>query len=133
MQFRGTKCSEGINYMTPPLTDWEQAKERLTAWTEALGVGGPTYAFAKAYADESVVNMLPALVADLRLALSRTDEAEAWRPKLSINVKGVGRDSDRTLLVLCDGRPSDDDMRSLHDWLCGRPIHSPPKVSDDGR
>jgi hypothetical protein len=55
-------------------------------------------------------------------------------PRLSVSVKGVGRDSEmaRTILVYCDGRPGDDDLRILHDWLCGRPIHAtlPPTMGD---
>lgn len=61
------------------------------------------------------------------LSLTQPADGAPDGPRLSVAVKGVGRDSEmaRTILVMCTGRPSDDDLRVLHDWLCGRPIHAP--------
>jgi len=127
--------------MTPPLTDREQAKERLTQLADHVERKG--YFPAVSSGDK--------WAADLRLLLSRTDEAELWRPISehdgSSDPVDVWGEGDR----YCDAYWIKKRTKAGGEWWAPnqgydgdygvigakithfRPLPSPPKVSDDGR
>jgi len=127
--------------MTTPLTDWEQAKERLRRFAVGGESGFTVYA-------EGIFGLRGpnTFYEDLRLLLSRTDEAEAWRPISEAPKDGTW------FIALQDGEtypcewredvPDEgpyyegwwDHFNSSYEGPTHfRPLPPPPKVSDDGR